>query len=290
MVALERELVITTGCLMAEDLEKKLKKKRKRLRREFTVKKKGDNDDDELDNNDNRDSKGNIIPTFKTARDCTLNQVSEGTYDLKELWEGGVRDELPTAQSLDDDSDSNDEDRKEADAMLNQNYSNTESVVNRENGLALDKKEEDEGIFANFFDNVSWIMFAGGYSAYNHDAREVFENGVVNSSLIHFLNYNLLHYMQTRGVERNMEENRITIHAVSREIIVRGVETSKNFYDLLRHQMDESKRTIETVIRYSGPIKGFIKNYLTAEIDTEEQWELDTATFVYSKFFVANYN
>ena len=54
--------------------------------------------------------------------------------------------------------------------------------------------------------------------------------------------------------------------------------------------MDESKRTKETVIRYSGPIEGFIKNYLGTEIDTEEQWELDTAVFVYSKFFVANYN
>ena len=59
-------------------------------------------------------------------------------------------------QSSDDDNDSDDKDRKEADTMLNQNYSNIESVMNRENGLALDKKEEDEGIFANFFDNVRW--------------------------------------------------------------------------------------------------------------------------------------
>ena len=96
--------------------------------------------------------------------------------------------------------------------------------------------------------------------------------------------------MQPREVERIMEENRITIHAVSGEIIMRGLETGKNVYDFLRHQMDESKRTIETVIRYSGPIEGFIKNYLSAEIGTEEQWELDTAAFVYSKFFVASYN
>ena len=51
-----------------------------------------------------------------------------------------------------------------------------------------------------------------------------------------------------------------------------------------------SKRTIETVIRYSGPIEGFIKNYLSAEIGSEEQWELDTAPFVCSNFFVADYN
>ena len=29
---------------------------------------------------------------------------------------------------------------------------------------------------------------------------------------------------------------------------------------------------------------------MSAEIGTEEQWELDAAPFVYSKFFVANYN
>ena len=164
----------------------KIEKEKKNIAWGVDGKKKGD-DDDELDNNDDRiyrDSEGNIIPTFKTARDGTLNQVTEGTYDLKGLWEDGVRDESPTARSSDDDNDSNDEDRKEADAKLNQNYSNIESVVNRENGQALDKKEEDEGIFLNFFDNVSWLMFARGYSAYNHDTREVFR--CMNSSSIHF--------------------------------------------------------------------------------------------------------
>ena len=75
-------------------------------------------------------------------------------------------------QSLDDDDDSDDEDRKEADATLNQNYSNIGSVVNKENGLALNKKEEDEGIFANLFDNVRWLMFAGGYSVYNQGSLQ----------------------------------------------------------------------------------------------------------------------
>ena len=148
---------------------------------------------------------------------------------------------------MDDDNDSDDEDRKEADATLNQNYSNIESVVNKENGLALDKKEEDQGIFANLFDNVRWLMFAGGYSVYNHDAREVFKNRVRKLQLDLFPHYDLLHYMQTREVKRIKEENRIAIHAVSRESIVRGVKTGENFYDFIRHQMDESKRTIKTV-------------------------------------------
>ena len=77
--------------------------------------------------------------------------------------------------------------------------------MNRENGLALDKKEEDKGIFANFFDNVSWLMFVGGYSAYNHDARKVFENRVRKPQLSSFPKENLLHYMQPREVERIME-------------------------------------------------------------------------------------
>ena len=181
------------------------------------------------------------------------------------------------APSSDDDNHSDDEDRKEGNATLYQNYSIIEFVVNRENGLALDKKEEHKRIFANFFDNVSWLMFAGGYSAYSHQ-------------LYSCPNYDLLHYMQAREVEGIMEENRITIHAVSGEITVRGVETGENFYDFLKHRMDESKRTIEMVIMYSGRIEGFIKNYLSAEIGTEEQWEQDTAAFVYSKFFFANYN
>ena len=146
---------------------------------------------------------------------------------------------------MDDDNDSDDQDRKEDDTTLHQNYNNIESAVNRENGLALDKKEEDEGIFANFFDKVSWLMFAGGYSVYNHDARKVFENRVCELQLNSFPNYDLLHYMQTREVDGIMEENCITIHAVSREIIVRGVETGEHFYDFLRHQMGQSKRTIE---------------------------------------------
>ena len=103
LVASERELVITTGCLIVEDLEKKLKNKRKRFSRGGWWK--GDDDDDDvLDNNDDRiyrDSQGNIIPTFKAARYGTLSQVLGGTYDVKGLWEGGVRDESPTTRSSD---------------------------------------------------------------------------------------------------------------------------------------------------------------------------------------------
>ena len=85
----------------------KVQKETKKITRWVYGKRKGDDDDDdEVDHNDSRiyrDSEGNIIPIFKSAKNGTLNQVSEGTYDLKAPWEGGVRDELFTVRSSNDD-------------------------------------------------------------------------------------------------------------------------------------------------------------------------------------------
>ena len=44
-------------------------------------------------------------------------------------------------------------------------------------------------------------MFAEGYSAYNHNARKVFENRVRKLQLDSFPNYDLLRYMQTQEME-----------------------------------------------------------------------------------------
>ena len=54
--------------------------------------------------------------------------------------------------------------------------------------------------------------------------------------------------------------------------------------------MNDDKEITETALRYSGPLRGFLNNYLVFEIGTEEQWKLDTAVFVYFKFFVTAYN
>ena len=54
--------------------------------------------------------------------------------------------------------------------------------------------------------------------------------------------------------------------------------------------MDERKRLIKTILRYSGSIKGFTDVYLNFEIGNEEKWELDIDVFVLSKFLVANHN
>ena len=54
--------------------------------------------------------------------------------------------------------------------------------------------------------------------------------------------------------------------------------------------MDHDKKKIETALRYSGPLIGFLNNYLASEIGTEKQWELNAGVSIYSKSFVAAYN
>ena len=54
--------------------------------------------------------------------------------------------------------------------------------------------------------------------------------------------------------------------------------------------MDETKKLIRTVLRYSGSLKGFTDLYLNFEIGNEEKWEIYSDVFVFSKFIVANHN
>ena len=71
-----------------------------------------------------------------------------------------------------------------------------------------------------------------------------------------------------------MKENKLKIHADSGEIIENDRKTGENFYEFLRFQFDESKKTIKTVLQYSGSFEGF-KDYLSNMIDTEEQCKLN---------------
>ena len=54
--------------------------------------------------------------------------------------------------------------------------------------------------------------------------------------------------------------------------------------------MDETKKLIRTVLRYSGSLKRFTDEYLNFEIGNEEKWELGVDVFVFSKFIAANHN
>ena len=60
-----------------------------------------------------------------------------------------------------------------------------------------------------------------------------------------------------------MEDNEITIHLTTGYILLDGEGTDESSYQFLELQMDDDKRTIETAPRYSGPLRGFLNNYLT---------------------------
>ena len=61
-------------------------------------------------------------------------------------------------------------------------------------------------------------------------------------------------------------------------------------YGFLQLQMDETKKLIKTVLRYSGSLKGFTGIYLSFGIGNEKKWELDIDVCVFSKSNVANHN
>ena len=65
-----------------------------------------------------------------------------------------------------------------------------------------------------------------------------------------------------------MRENKLKIHADSGEIFEKDRETGENFYESLRFQLDKTKKTIQTVLRYSGSVEGF-KDYISKMIDTD---------------------
>ena len=67
-----------------------------------------------------------------------------------------------------------------------------------------------------------------------------------------------------------MEDNEITIQVDTGYILLDGEGTEKNFYQFLELQLENDKRTIETALRYSSPLRGFLNNYLVSEIATEE--------------------
>ena len=128
-----------------------------------------DDDDDKFDDNDDRvyrDSKGKVIPSFKTRVDGTINNLLEDTYDLNMLW--GADSKAESQYSSDD------EDRKEADSTLNRGFRYIESVLNRENRFGGDNKEaidqEDEPL-----DEGCWLVFLGGHLELKKDTWNAFK-------------------------------------------------------------------------------------------------------------------
>ena len=109
--------------------KRKLEKKKK--------KKGGDDAGDDFDDNDNpvcRDSKGNIIPAFKTREDRTVNNLLDGAFDLSNFWNSWDKnanqsetqpplDVSEGEQSKRQKLPAEDDDRKEADITLNRFFS-----------------------------------------------------------------------------------------------------------------------------------------------------------------------
>ena len=176
--------------------------------------------------------------------------------------------------------DSEDEGKKEADSSLNKHYEKIESAVNNEGRLG----EEIDDDFAPL-DEQGWLMYSGG-----QENAEKFEGEVRRRQLTSFVNNELVDYLKTLEGQNVLQSNRLSIHTESGEILLDDRETDENFYEFLELQMNENKRLITTALRFSGSLKAFFENYLTADIGTKEQWELDTRAFICLKFLVANYN
>ena len=73
-------------------------------------------------------------------------------------------------------------------------------------------------------------------------------------------------YFRTPQCRRVMEENNISIHVNSGNFLVGETDVAESMYDFLQLQMDETKKFIGTVLRYSGSLKGFTDKYLNFEI------------------------
>ena len=61
------------------------------------------------------------------------------------------------------------------------------------------------------------------------------------------------------------------------------VETGDIIFDFLENEMDEIKKLILTVLRFTRSVVKFVDEFLVS-MDTEEQSELDVAANKYSKF------
>ena len=131
------------------------------------------------------------------------------------------------------------------------NFSNIESVVNKEHGLALEKKEEED---ENFFQDVKWLFFVGGYSERNIKTREIFENRIYKLGLDLYPNHSLLLYMQCQEMKLILRDNNMKIHAYSGEILVRDFETRENFFDFLRHQLREPSKLSYNILVLLGAL------------------------------------
>ena len=257
-----------------------------------------DDGDDFNDNGDPiyRDGEGSIIHTFKTKGDGTNNNLLDGALDLNNIWNlwgketqpGENPEAAPETKSEPGASepgeevlDVDDEDRKETDVTLIRFFQNVERKANKTLRFNVDQYEYEDRI-----DDYPWARFAAGYKDNNYlrITNEIERRGLNTSE-----NRDFIDYLATDECERVMERNDITIHVESGEYLVEELETGESLKNFLALQTDEDKKVIRTVLRYSGPLKSFIEDYMESALGTEEKWLPDSDVFVYSKYLVANH-
>ena len=238
-----RSILDIGRCRLERNFRKKVEKEKKKLKKKT----------DEFDENGNRiykDEEGNIIPTFNTGADEKQNNAEPEDLRLRNLFQEDGEDNseinYPVPQDSSDEKD--EEDRKEATLGIKERFENIESVVNNENGLGLlpttDEQEEQE-----YFDQNRWCFFVGGTE--NVDAVTVFENRLAHLGLdvVASNNRDLVLFLYSGEMTIIMKENKLKIHADSGEILENDRETGENFYEFLRFQLDESKKTILTILQ-----------------------------------------
>ena len=208
---------------LERNFRKKVEKEKKKLKKKT----------DEFDENGNhiyKDEEGNIISTFNIGADGKQNNAEPENLDLRNLFnEDG-------------------EDNSEINYPVPQDSSD----------------EEDEGEITGiqeYFDQNRWRFFVGGTE--DVDAVTVFENCLSDLGLdvVGSNNRDLVLFLYSGEMAIIMKENKLKIHVDSGEILENDRETRENFYEFLRFQLDESKKTIQTILQYSGSFEGF-KDYL----------------------------
>ena len=83
------------------------------------------------------------------------------------------------------------------------------------------------------------------------DAVTLFENRLadVGVDVVGTHNRDLVLFLYSGVMGIIMKENKLKIHADLGEILENDRETGENFYEFLRFQLDESKKTIQTVLQ-----------------------------------------
>ena len=178
---------------------------------------------------------------------------------------------------------------KDIENFANKNKIDNEFIIRKQriqDGVPHDDKNEWFDLPHNDErppDDNQWHMFTRGFWDPHH-SELVYE--IEKSGLDSEINYKFINYLKTGDCADIMETSQNSIHVSSWNIYVgdlETVETGDIIFDFLENEMDEIKKLILAVLRFTRSVVEFVDEFLVS-MDTEEQWELDVAANKYSKF------